>query len=195
MQPIVLASTSPYRKLLLQRLGLPFETAAPDVEEQPQPGESAEALVTRLSVAKARAVAQRYPDALIIGSDQAAVLGTQILGKPGDHARAAAQLQAASGKAVTFLTGLCVLNSASGRQTVAVIPYTVFFRPLSDAQIEHYLRHERPYDCAGSFKSEGLGISLFERMAGDDPTSLIGLPLIELTSMLASHGRAVLDTP
>jgi len=189
---LVLASTSPYRRELLARLGVPFEVAAPDTDETRQPGESAEALVRRLAEAKARAVAARFPDALIIGSDQVAVLGNSILGKPGTHERAVEQLAAAAGNAVTFFTGLCLFNAASGRAQVDVIPFRVHFRPLTMNQIENYLRREQPYNCAGSFKSEGLGISLFTRLEGDDPNALIGLPQIRLIDMLAAEGVQVL---
>lgn len=189
---LVLASTSPYRRELLTRLGLTFTTAAPDTDETRQDGESPQELVRRLAEAKARAVAQDFPDTLIIGSDQVAVLGKQILGKPGDHPTAVRQLQAASGQRVTFLTGLCLYNSASGRCQVDMVPYTVEFRALTTQQIDHYLRREQPYNCAGSFKSEGLGIALFRRMEGEDPNALIGLPLIRLIDMLAAEGVDVL---
>jgi septum formation protein len=189
---LVLASTSIYRKELLARLGLPFETAAPEVDETPQPDEAPERLVRRLAEAKARAVAARFPDALIIGSDQVAVIGGLILGKPGDHPRAAAQLRAASGRRMEFLTGLCLLNARRDTVAVDVVPVGVAFKSLSDAEIENYLRRERPYHCAGAFKSEALGIALCERIEGDDPTALIGLPLIRLTAMLAAQGVAVI---
>lgn len=189
---LVLASTSPFRKALLERLGLAFETASPDVDESRLPGESPEALVARLAEAKARAVAEAYPQALIIGSDQVAVNGEQILGKPHTHEKAHVQLSQASGRRITFLTGLCLLNAASGRVQVEVEPFSVQFRALDSAAIDNYLRREQPYNCAGSFKSEGLGIALFERMEGDDPNALIGLPLIRLIDMLGAEGLAVL---
>ncbi|HHI93277.1 MAG TPA: septum formation inhibitor Maf [Gammaproteobacteria bacterium] len=189
---LVLASTSPYRRALLERLGLPFVTATPDTDENPLENETPDALVARLSEAKARAVATQFSDALIIGSDQVAVLGNQALGKPGNHEKAIQQLQAASGRRVTFLTGLCLLNSKTGSCHVTVVPFSVVFRPLSNTQIEQYLLREKPYHCAGSFKSEGLGISLFEKMEGDDPNALIGLPLIQLTTLLATEGMDVL---
>lgn len=192
MRPLVLASTSPFRRALLQRLGLPFDTASPGSDESPLPGETPQALVVRLAEAKARAVAAAFPRHLIIGSDQVALLDDEVLGKPGDHARATAQLAAASGRTVRFLTGLCLLNSESGRTQTCSEPFDVQFRPLSKAQIEAYLRAEQPYNCAGSFKSEGLGIALFERLQGDDPNALIGLPLIRLVSMLAEEGVDVL---
>lgn len=184
MLPLVLASSSPYRRAVLEKLRLPFTTASPNIDETSFSGESAEPLVLRLAQAKARAVAVSHPKALIIGSDQVAVLGDKILSKPLTHANAQQQLRTASGKRVTFLTGLCLLNSASGHLQTICSPYQVHFRKLSDAQIERYLLQELPYDCAGSFKSEGLGICLFERLEGDDPNSLIGLPVIELIRML-----------
>ena len=190
--PIVLASTSVYRKELLSRLGLPFETAAPDVDESPLADETPEQLVRRLAEAKARAVMSQYPAALIIGSDQVAVVDGHILGKPGDHQRAAAQLRAASGRRLEFLTGLCLLNAGKDAADVDVTRFAVVFKPLSHSQIENYLRKEQPYHCAGAFKSEALGIALCERFEGDDPTALIGLPLIRLVGMLAAQGVAVI---
>jgi septum formation protein len=189
---LILASTSPFRRELLARLGLPFATRAPDVDESQLPGEDAPALAARLAEAKARTVAGREPAALIIGSDQVAVLEGEIVGKPGDHEQAAAQLRRASARTVIFYTGLCLLDSLGGRCQVAVERFQVAFRPLTAATIERYLRREQPYQCAGSFKSEGLGIALFERLEGDDPTSLIGLPLIRLTRMLEAAGVEVL---
>ena len=186
-QTVTLASTSPFRKELLQRLGMPFMTAAPDVDESPLANETAVALVRRLSENKARAVAATHPG-LVIGSDQVATTGNNILGKPGTHERAFRQLRDLSGKCVTFQTGLCLLNTTTDEALVDVIPYTVKFRELGDQQIERYLQQDQPYHCAGSFKSEGLGIALFEYMEGSDPTALIGLPLIRLTSMLAQSG-------
>lgn len=185
MDYLVLASTSPYRKALLERLQIPFVTHSPDVDESPLPGEAPEALVKRLSYDKAKAVAAHYPQAVIIGSDQVATLKGNIIGKPGNHENAKAQLQTASGKTVTFLTGLTVLNTTNGNAQTTIDHFEVTFRMLSDDQIETYLSKEKPYNCAGSFKSEGLGIALFTEMKGKDPTSLIGLPLIELTSLLA----------
>ncbi|MBU0498595.1 MAG: septum formation inhibitor Maf [Gammaproteobacteria bacterium] len=190
--PLVLASTSPFRRQLLEKLGLPFETAAPDIDESRRPGEPPEALVKRLSLEKARAVAAGFPDALIIGSDQVACLDEQVLGKPGDFDRAFEQLSAASGKRVSFLTGLCLLNSATGQVQILCEPFHVHFRNLSPHQIENYLNRERPFNCAGSFKSEALGIALFERLEGDDPNSLIGLPLIRLIAMLEKEGASVI---
>jgi len=189
---LVLASTSPFRKAILEKLHIPFETASPDVDESVLPGESPEQLVARLSEAKARAVASQFTDALIIGSDQVAVVDGQTLSKPGVHEKAVAQLKRASGKRVSFLTGLCLLNTKSNRAQVDVVPFNVIFRQLSEAQIENYLRKEQPYNCAGSFKSEGLGIALFERLEGSDPNTLIGLPLIRLIRMLESEGYPIL---
>ncbi|MDH5593661.1 MAG: Maf-like protein [Gammaproteobacteria bacterium] len=187
MMKLVLASTSPFRKELLQRLDIPFETASPDIDESPQPGETPEQLVARLSEQKARAVAKQFPDSLIIGSDQVATLDDNIIGKPGNHENAVKQLQNASGQRVVFYTGLCLLNTASGNTQTEVIPFSVTFRKLTDEQIENYLKKEQPYNCAGSFKSEGLGIVLFEKLEGNDPNSLIGLPLIALVDMLKNE--------
>lgn len=187
MQTVTLASTSPFRKELLERLGIPFTTATPDVDETPQASETATALVRRLSEDKARAMAASHPG-LIIGSDQVATTGNNILGKPGTHERAFEQLRQLAGNRVTFQTGLCLLNTGTDEAQVDIIPYVVKFRQLKDDQIERYLQQEQPYNCAGSFKSEGLGITLFEYMEGTDPTALIGLPLIRLTSMLAQAG-------
>ena len=192
MPAIVLASSSPYRQTLLQRLGLRFAVAVPAIDETPHAGETAHALVSRLAEAKVRAVAPAHPDAVIIGSDQAAVLDRTILGKPGSEQNALAQLRAASGRGVQFLTGLCVYDGRRGESQVDVVPYTVYFRALSEAEIAAYVKRERPLDCAGSFKSEGLGVALFERMEGPDPSALIGLPLIRLTRMLRHCGVNVL---
>ncbi|CAK0740371.1 m(7)GTP pyrophosphatase [Gammaproteobacteria bacterium] len=188
MAHLILASTSPFRRELLVRLGLPFDCVAPELDETPLPEEAPAALVRRLSEGKARAVAPRYPHALIIGSDQVAVLDGRIIGKPDNHERAVAQLRAASGRRVEFLTGLCLLDAATGQAQVEVVSYTVIFRTLSEERIEHYLRREQPYNCAGSFRSEALGIVLFERLEGDDPNALIGLPLIRLVRMLEAFG-------
>ena len=185
---LILASTSPYRRELLGRLGLPFTTARPETDETPREGESPEVLVRRLAEAKARAVAPGHPDALVIGSDQVAVLDDAVIGKPGTPAAAAAQLRRASGRAVRFLTGLCLLETARDVAEVVVEPFTVHFRTLDEGQIERYLERERPFDCAGSFKSEGLGIALFERLEGDDPSALVGLPLIRLVTLLGRAG-------
>ena len=185
---LVLASSSIYRKELLNRLGLPFTTATPDIDESRNPGESPEQLVSRLAEAKARATASQLSDALIIGSDQVAACGDQILGKPGNFERAFAQLKLVSGKRLQFLTGLCLLNTRTGIAQVEVVPFSVIFKRLSNEQIENYLHREEPYHCAGSFKSEGLGIALCEAFEGDDPTALIGLPLIRLTHLLEKQG-------
>jgi septum formation protein len=192
---IVLASTSPYRRGLLERLGLPFVTASPRVDESRQPEERAEALVRRLAEAKARAVATEHPQALVIGSDQVAAIGRAILGKPGDREAAIAQLTQAAGKTVVFYTGLSLLNAATGRIQTLCEPFRVEFRHLTRAQIAGYVDRERPFDCAGSFKSEGLGIALFERLSGDDPNALIGLPLIRLIGLLHAEGVDVLASP
>ncbi len=188
MRPLLLASSSPYRQQLLSRLQLPFESHAPDIDETPLPGEDAERLVRRLAEQKSRALAADYPNHLIIGSDQVAVLGEKILGKPHTFERAKQQLQAASGKSVRFLTGLAMLDSATNRIQVDCVPFTVHFRSLDEARIERYLTTEQPFDCAGSFKAEGLGISLFRATEGEDATSLIGLPLIRLVDMLLAEG-------
>lgn len=192
MTSLILASTSPYRRQLLERLGIDFITAVPDVDESPLAGEEPEHMVRRLSEAKARAIAAQHPNALIIGSDQMAVCGDEVLGKPGTHDKAVTQLTHLSGQRVNFLTGLCVYNNSSGRVQLDVIPFHVVFRTLDAAMIENYLRREQPYNCAGSFKSEGLGTALFERLEGDDPTALIGLPLIRLTRMLEQEGIRVI---
>ena len=192
MRPLVLASTSPYRAQLLEKLGLPFTTAAPQADESRLPGESPAALVERLARAKAEAVAAAHPDALIIGSDQVACLGDEILGKPGGFEPAFEQLRAMAGRRVTFLTGLCLLDAADGRAWHCVEPFHVHLRPLGEEQIRRYLEKEQPYDCAGSFKSEGYGITLFERLEGDDPNTLVGLPLIRLVELL---GRAGVTLP
>jgi len=189
---LVLASTSPFRREILEKLDVSFETMAPDVNEDILIDEIPEQLVARLSEAKARAVGQQQSNALVIGSDQVAVVDGQILGKPGNHEEATKQLRRASGKRVSFLTGLCVFNTESKRTQLDVVPFNVIFRQLTDSQIENYLQKEQPYNCAGSFKSEGLGIALFERLEGDDPNTLIGLPLIRLIRMLESEGFTIL---
>lgn len=190
---LVLASTSPFRKALLEKLQLPFVCDKPEIDETPLPGEHIEAMVRRLSLEKARACAANHPDALIIGSDQSAVLGGEKLGKPGDFDTAMAQLRAASGQAVTFYTGLCLLNSQSGKHQIDCVTCKVIFRQLDDATIRAYLEKEQPFNCAGSFKSEALGIALFERFEGDDPNALIGLPLIRLCTFLQNAGMPVLS--
>jgi len=185
---LVLASAAPFRRELLGRLGLPFEVAVPAVDESRLPGESPEALVLRLSEAKARAVAAQLGDALVIGSDQVAVIGDEVLGKPGDRERAIAQLTRASGRRVTFLTGLSLVDAATGRAQTLCEPFHVHFRTLSAEQIARYVDREQPFNCAGSFKCEGYGITLFERLEGDDPNALIGLPLIRLVALLGLEG-------
>ncbi|KGD77658.1 Maf family protein [Pantoea vagans] len=185
---ILLASTSPFRQALLRKLGLPFITAAPEVDESPQPGENAEALVIRLAVAKAQALAGTYPRHWIIGSDQVCVLDGAIAGKPHTAENARAQLRAASGKAITFYTGLALFHPASGRLLQCCEPFVVHFRTLTDAEIAGYVEKEQPLQCAGSFKSEGLGICLFDRLEGRDPNTLVGLPLIALNGMLQQAG-------
>jgi len=192
---ILLASSSIYRRQLLQKLGLAFEWASPDIDESHQPDESPAQLVHRLAEAKACHLASAYPNHLIIGSDQVATIDSEILGKPHTHTTAFAQLSSFRQREVTFLTGLCLLNPATNHAQTSVETYRVRFRNLSDEQIENYLQREQPYDCAGSFKSEGLGICLFEQFAGDDPNTLIGLPLIALTRMLAEEGIDPLDQP
>jgi septum formation protein len=193
MPPLVLASTSPFRRELLARLALPFLTAAPEVDEARLPGEGPQALVTRLAEAKARAVGRAHPGALVIGSDQIACIDGALLGKPGDRERAIAQLTQAAGRVVTFYTGLCLLDTRGGQAEVVCEPFRVHFRDLTARQIAGYVDRERPFNCAGSFKSEGLGIALFERLEGDDPNALIGLPLIRLVAMLERAGVEVLD--
>lgn len=187
MYQIVLASTSPYRKSLLEKLNQPFSCAAPEVDETPLPGEEAPALVARLAESKARALAARYPRHLIIGADQVCVLNRAITGKPHDRANAVRQLQQASGQCVTFFTGLALFNSASQRLQCLVEPFDVHFRSLTQAEIEGYLDKEQPWGCAGSFKSEGLGITLFDKLSGRDPNTLVGLPLIALAQMLRAE--------
>jgi len=188
MQPILLASSSPYRRELLARLGLSFTWASPDIDESSNAHESTHELVARLASAKAHALTALYPQHLIIGSDQAAVLSDQIVGKPHTYERAFQQLRAASGNSVIFKTGICLLNSMTGCAQVAVEEFSVHFHDLSDEQIHCYLTYEQPYDCAGSFKCEGLGIALFRKLSGDDPNTLIGLPLIRLVEMLKTEG-------
>lgn len=190
-QNLILASTSRYRKALLEKLGLPFECAAPEVDELPLVGESAQALVSRLAYAKAAAVTQHHDHGLIIGSDQVCVCDGQILGKPGSIDNAVAQLMAAQGRSVTFYTGLCVLDAATGNAQQLIEPFTVHFRTLDEAAIRRYVEAELPLDCAGSFKCEGMGIVLFKELEGRDPNALIGLPLIGLIELLARHGIAL----
>ncbi len=188
MSRIVLASTSIYRKALLEKLGLPFVCAAPDIDETPHDGENAVSLVRRLAISKARALANRYPNHLIIGSDQVCVLEGAITGKPHTPENAIRQLQQASGRCITFYTGLALFNSSTAHLQSVVEPFDVYFRTLSTREIERYVDIEQPLDCAGSFKSEGLGITLFDRLSGRDPNTLIGLPLITLLELLREEG-------
>lgn len=185
---LILASTSIYRRELLLRLGIPFETCAPETDEAPYPGEAPDNTALRLSEAKARAVAQRFPDALIIGSDQVAYCGERIYGKPLTHENAVRQLREMSGRTVVFQTGLCLFNARTGVARVRAIPTRITFRHLDDGTIERYLRREQPYNCAGSAKSEGLGIALIARFEGEDPNALVGLPLIALCDLLGEEG-------
>ncbi|MGE5117734.1 MAG: Maf family nucleotide pyrophosphatase [Betaproteobacteria bacterium] len=185
---LVLGSTSPYRRELLQRLRLTFETDAPRVDETARPGETPAALAERLALAKARDVAGRHADAIVIGSDQVAELEGRALGKPGSHERAVEQLRAMSGRSVVFHTALAVLRPATGFEAQARAPVTVRFRTLSGAEIDRYLRLERPYDCAGSAKCETLGIALLDAIESDDPTALVGLPLIRTCALLRAAG-------
>ena len=189
---LVLASTSPFRRELLGRLGFSFDIANPRTDESPLPNEAPEDTALRLSEAKARAVASLFPDALIIGSDQVAVLDGQAYGKPGTHDNAVRQLRTMRGRTVNFFTGLCLLDARTGQAQVCGVPTLVTFRDLNDAEIESYLRREQPYQCAGAAKSEGLGIAIIARMQGDDPNALIGLPLIALCNLLKEAGCPVL---
>jgi septum formation protein len=191
-RPVVLGSTSVYRRELMARLRIPFEVAAPDVDETPQPGETPQALAGRLALAKARAVAARYPRAVVIGSDQVADLEGEPLGKPGTHARAVQQLQRMRGRTVVFQTAVAVVCLDSGFEQVEIAPVRVQFRDLADDEIEAYLRAETPYDCAGSAKSEGLGITLLASIDNDDPTALVGLPLIRTCRLLRAAGVRLL---
>lgn len=188
---LVLASTSPYRRELLTRLRLPFEVRAPAVDEAALPGEGARDTALRLAPAKARAVSTEFSQALVIGCDQVAELDGACLGKPGNHAHAVAQLKAMRGRDVVFHTAVALLNAGTGALQVADVPTTVCFRQYGDSEIERYLEREQPYDCAGSAKIEGLGIVLVERVRGDDPSALIGLPLMRLAAMLRNEGVAV----
>lgn len=185
---ILLASSSLYRRKLLEKLEMNFDWAAPDIDESPLPDEPPIQLVSRLAEKKARQLASTYSNHLIIGSDQVACLDGQILGKPHTHQNAIAQLRSFRNQDVEFMTGLCLLNPKTNHTQISVERYKVKFRELTDAQIENYLQREQPYDCAGSFKSEGLGICLFEKFDGEDPNTLIGLPLIALTHMLINEG-------
>jgi septum formation protein len=185
---VILASTSRYRRELMNRLRLPFEVHAPDVDETPAPGERPDALARRLAIEKARAVARRFPEAVVIGSDQVADLAGESLGKPGDHARATAQLRRMRGQTLIFQTAVAVVCEATGFAQQDIAPVRVVFRELEDDAIERYLRIEQPYDCAGSAKSEGLGIALLDAIDSDDPSALVGLPLIRTCRMLRAAG-------
>ena len=184
---LVLASSSPYRRALLERLGLPFEVIVPSVDERELPGETAERMALRLAESKARAVSPSNA-ALVIGSDQVAEVEGVKLGKPCDHENAVRQLRQVRGKRIVFHTAICLANTASGRMQLADVTTTVQFRPYTDEQIERYLVRERPYDYTGSARIEGLGIALIETVSSDDPTALIGLPLMQLVTMLANEG-------
>ena len=189
---LILASSSPFRRELLSRLMIPFKVVVSDVDETPRPAEPPQALVERLAIAKAQAVGAKHPQALVIGADQVAVHAGEIVGKPHTHERAVAQLTAASGKTVMLYTGLAVVNAVTGHIQSDVVPYRVVFRSLTPEQIENYLRKEQPYQCAGSVKSEGLGVALLERFEGEDPATLIGLPLIRLIRMLEHEGLRII---
>jgi len=189
---LVLASSSRYRQELLAKLGLPFTAAAPSIDEAARPGETPTRLSRRLAEEKARALAERFPAHLIIGSDQVAMLGGVQFGKPGGPARAREQLRAAAGQTVEFFTSVCVLDSATGEALTDLDLTLAHFRPLTDAQIEGYVEKERPFDCAGGFKSEGLGIALLERLETADPNALVGLPLIRLVGLLEKFGVEIL---
>jgi len=192
MKTLVLGSTSPFRKEILTKLNLPFECAKPNIDETAIVNETPQALVERLAIEKAQAVTVEFPNAFIIGSDQVAVCDGEILGKPHTFENGIKQLTKFSGKAVTFYTGLCVLDSETNTAKSLVEPFIVHFNKLSQTEIENYLKAEQPYNCAGSFKSEGLGICLFKKLEGDDPNTLIGLPLIKLVSLLKDHDVDVL---
>jgi MAF protein len=192
MARLVLGSSSPYRKALLEKLDLSFDCDSPDIDETPLKDEQPKDMVARLAKAKAQAIAQRHPQSIIIASDQCATLDGHIIGKPGNHEGAIEQLKNASGRTMTFYTSLCVFNAGTNQYKETVEPFYVYFKELTDGQIENYLKKEEPYNCAGSFKSEGLGISLFERLEGNDPNTLIGLPLIQLIKMLDEFGVHVI---
>lgn len=192
MRTLVLASQSPYRAAQLKQLRLPFTTFKPNIDELPQPNESPTELVQRLAREKAATALSAFPNAIVIGSDQVAVFEGEIIGKPGNYDNAFAQLNRFSGKTIEFLTGVCVLDTATGVFDIRVAPFSVSFRVLSSSQIHNYLKLDQPYDCAGSFKAESLGVALFTKMTGDDINALIGLPLIELVDMLHNAGIAVI---
>ncbi|WP_290703751.1 nucleoside triphosphate pyrophosphatase [Amphritea sp.] len=192
MTQLILASSSPFRKMILDKLNLEYKAISPDIDETQLDAESPIHYVARLAQAKAQALQADHPDALIIGSDQTAVINGEIIGKPGGYGNAFKQLSDASGQKISFFTGLTLLNGLTGQFETDVIPFHVHFRTLTPLMIEHYLLTEQPYNCAGSFKSEGLGIALFEKLEGDDPNTLIGLPLIRLIRMLENQGINVI---
>ena len=192
MKKLVLGSTSPFRKEILKKLNLPFECAKPNIDETADENETPIQLVERLAIEKAKAAAKDFSDALVIGSDQVAVCDGDILGKPHTFENAVKQLTQFSGRKVTFYTGLCVFDILKNKSISLVEPFSVHFNPLTTTEIENYLHAEEPYNCAGSFKSEGLGICLFEKLVGDDPNTLIGLPLIKLVELLKQQGLNVL---
>ena len=192
MKTLVLGSTSPFRKVILEKLQLPFQCAKPNIDETEKQGESPQILVERLAIEKAKAVTSQFPNALIIGSDQVAVCEGEILGKPHNFTNAVVQLNKFSGKSITFYTGLCVYDNENDKSVSLVEPFIVHFKKLNQEEIENYLHAEEPYNCAGSFKSEGLGICLFSKLEGDDPNTLIGLPLIKLVELLKQQGIDVL---
>ncbi|MGH1542594.1 MAG: Maf family protein [Arenicella sp.] len=193
-QTLILASSSPYRKMLLEKLTRDFICVSPEIDETPLANETAQQLVQRLATEKAQAIAKQYPQGLIIGSDQVAIHGQSIVGKPGNHERAVQQLLSVSAKHVTLYTGLTLLNAASGKIQSTVVPFQVKFRELTLETIEAYLKADQPYQCAGSVKVESLGIALLEKMTGDDPNALIGLPLIELVTMLNHENFSIFTT-
>ena len=192
MTQLVLASSSPFRKAILDKLNIEYVSASPDIDESRYTNEKPAAYVARLAEEKARALAGQFPDALIIGSDQTAIINGETIGKPGDFDNAFCQLQQASGQTITFLTGLSLLNTNTNSIETDVVPFKVNFRELTPQMITNYLHAEQPYSCAGSFKSEGLGIALFEKLEGDDPNTLIGLPLIRLIRMLEHQGIRII---
>ncbi len=185
---LILGSSSPYRKALLEKLGLPFECFSPEIDESVEPGEPPRQLVERLAIEKARETGKAYPEALIIGSDQVAVLDGKIIGKPASHKDAVNQLKEASGREVHLYTGLCLFNANTGNIQHGIESYSVVFRDLNEAQIERYLKKDQPYNCAGSLKAETLGIAMLSKLEGEDPNTLIGLPLIRLVDMLLEEG-------
>ncbi len=192
MTKLILASSSPFRRQILDKLQIEYTCISPDIDESQLENETASQLVKRLAENKARKIADSVSDSLVIGSDQVAILGDEILGKPHNHENAVKQLEKLSGNTVTFLTGLALINSKTGQVQSEVVPFKVVFRSLSKQMIENYLKTEQPYSCAGSFKSEALGIVLFEKLEGEDPNTLVGLPLIRLVRMLENEGMNIL---